>query len=137
MRGAASGPHAERLRALIVIMWRAGLRISETLALAESDLDAERGSLVVRHGKGDKRREVGMDDWGWQQLAAWRAARLELPIGSLLCVINGPGRGGRGPLLPLERAFALPRLARACPVASLHTSCATRTPSRWHAKEFR
>lgn len=84
---------AERLRALIVIMWLAGLRISETLALVESDLDPERGSVVVRHGKGDKRREVGMDARGWQQLAAWRAARLELPVGSLLCVINGPGRG--------------------------------------------
>ncbi|MDQ3631950.1 MAG: tyrosine-type recombinase/integrase, partial [Actinomycetota bacterium] len=70
MRHAGTGPHAERLRALIVIMWRAGLRIGETLALAESDLDVERGSVLVRHGKGDKRREVGMDDWGWQQLSS-------------------------------------------------------------------
>ena len=34
-----------------------------------------------------------MDDWGWQQLAAWRTCRLELPVGTLLCIINGSGRG--------------------------------------------
>jgi integrase len=50
-----------RTRALIVLLWRAGLRISE--ALAESDLDCERGGVLVRRGKGDKRREVGMDAW--------------------------------------------------------------------------
>lgn len=25
------------------------------------------GAMLIRHGKGGKRREVGMDDWGWQQ----------------------------------------------------------------------
>jgi site-specific recombinase XerD len=44
-----------------VILWRAGLRIGEALTLAETDLDARRGAVLVRHGKGDKRREVGMD----------------------------------------------------------------------------
>lgn len=33
--------------------------------LAEGDLDARRGSLLVRHGKGGRRREIGMDAWGW------------------------------------------------------------------------
>ena len=47
--------------------WRAGLRISEALALNETDLDPDRGSLLVRHGKSDKRREVGMDRWAWSQ----------------------------------------------------------------------
>jgi site-specific recombinase XerD len=37
---------------LIVVLWRAGLRISEALALAESDLDAVQGSVLIRHGKG-------------------------------------------------------------------------------------
>ena len=35
MRAAGDGPYAVRLRALIVILWRSGLRISEALALAE------------------------------------------------------------------------------------------------------
>ena len=71
MRNAGSGPHAARLRALIVVLWRAGLRIHEALALAEADLDPRRGSLLVRRGKGGRRREVGMDDWAWEQLEPW------------------------------------------------------------------
>ena len=39
MRSAGDGAHGQRLRALIVIMWRAGLRIQEALALTEGDLD--------------------------------------------------------------------------------------------------
>jgi hypothetical protein len=35
-------------RALIVLLWRASLRISEALAVAESDLDALRGSVLAR-----------------------------------------------------------------------------------------
>jgi integrase len=56
------------LRALIVVLWRAGLRISEALALQESDLDRSRGAVLIRHGKSGKRREVGMDRWAWEQL---------------------------------------------------------------------
>ena len=39
------------------------------------------------------RREIGMDAWGWEQLRPWLAARVELPIGPLFCVIDGPTRG--------------------------------------------
>ena len=35
-------------------------------ALSEHDLDAQRGSVLVRCGKGGRRREVGMDRWGWE-----------------------------------------------------------------------
>ena len=61
MRAAGDDAHGRRLRGLIVILWRAGLRIQEALALAESDLDQRRGALLVRRGKGGRRREVGMD----------------------------------------------------------------------------
>ena len=43
------------------MLWRAGLRICEALALTEADLDARRGSLLVRRGKGGRRREVAAD----------------------------------------------------------------------------
>src|SRR5829696_7080861 len=39
MRAAGDGAHGRRLRGLIVILWRAGLRVQEALALAEGDLD--------------------------------------------------------------------------------------------------
>ena len=87
------GAHGRRLRGLIVILWRAGLRIQEALDLTEADLDQRRGSLLVRRGKGGRRREVGMDDWGWQELQPWLELRVALPVGPLFCVINGPTRG--------------------------------------------
>ena len=93
MREASDDRHGFRLRALIVVLWRSGLRVAEALALGEADLDPRRGSLLVRNGKGGRRREIGMDAWGWEQLGPWLAARLELPVGPLFCVIDGPTRG--------------------------------------------
>ena len=93
MRTAGDGAHGRRLRGLIVILWRAGLRIQEALSLAEADLDHRRGALLVRRGKGGRRREVGMDAWAWEQLHQWLELRVEFPVGPLFCVINGPTRG--------------------------------------------
>jgi site-specific recombinase XerD len=93
MRGAGDRVHGLRLRGLIVVLWRAGLRIQEALTLTEADLDRRRGSLLVRRGKGGRRRQVGMDDWAWEQLEPWLTARIELPVGPLFCVVNGPTRG--------------------------------------------
>jgi integrase len=60
MRAVGDRPDGHRLRALIVLLWRAGLRIGEALALQESDLDRGRGAVIVRRGKGGKRRDRGM-----------------------------------------------------------------------------
>jgi site-specific recombinase XerD len=68
MRQARTHRYGQRLRGLIVLLWRAGLRISEALALTESDLEVDRGSVLVRRGKGGRRRDVGMDEWAWDQL---------------------------------------------------------------------
>jgi site-specific recombinase XerD len=69
------GVHGARARGLIVVLWRAGLRIQEALDLSELDLDRRRGSVLVRRAKGSRRREVGMDDWGFEQLEPWLLAR--------------------------------------------------------------
>ena len=95
MRTAGEGPNGARLRALIVVLWRAGLRISEALDLAETDLDRSRGAVLVRRGKGGRRREVGMDHWAWDQLQPWLEIRARLPVGALLCVIHGATAGRR------------------------------------------
>jgi integrase len=65
MRQAGHTRYGYRRNALIVVLWRAGLRIQEALSLAETDLDQRRGSILVRRGKNDRRREVGMDAWAW------------------------------------------------------------------------
>jgi site-specific recombinase XerD len=93
MRQTPDDRHGFRVCALIVVLWRAGLRVKEALALAEPDLDERRGSLLVRSGKGGRRREIGMDAWGWEHLRPWLAARADLPVGPLFCVIDGSTRG--------------------------------------------
>ena len=62
MRAAGDGPEAMRLRGVMIVLWRAGLRISEALALAETDLDRQRGVVLVRAGKGGRRRGPGWTD---------------------------------------------------------------------------
>jgi integrase len=52
MRHAADDRHGWRVRAMIVVLWRAGLRVQEAIALAEHDLDHRRGSLLVRNACG-------------------------------------------------------------------------------------
>ncbi len=93
MRTAGPGDHGDRIRALIVILWRAGLRINEALSLAETDLEPRRGSILVRCGKGGKRREVGMDEWTWERIEPWRRVRTGLPVGPFFCVLDGATRG--------------------------------------------
>lgn len=93
MKHAGDRPHGLRARGLIVILWRAGLRIAEALALTESDLEPSQSAIVVRHGKGGRRRIVGMDEWGWGQLRPWLEFRRGLPIGPLFCAINPPASG--------------------------------------------
>jgi len=56
-----------RYQAIAMVMYGAGLRIAEALALEVGDVDAARGVLRVRHGKGNKAREVSLSpalyDW--------------------------------------------------------------------------
>src|SRR6478752_3267042 len=89
MRCCGDGLHGLRARGLIAVLWRSGPRVQEALDLTELDLDRRRGSLLVRRGKGGRRREVGMDDWGFEQLEPWLRARQAMPVGPLLCVIDG------------------------------------------------
>ena len=109
MRVAGERPSGWRMRGLIVVLWRAGLRISEALALTEADLGHDRGSLLVRCGKGGRRREVGMDEWGWTQRRPWLEHRVALPVGPLFCIINGPTAGA--PWIPTSVRAQLRRLA--------------------------
>jgi integrase len=132
MRSAGDGVHGRRLRGLIVVLWRAGLRLCEALALAEADLDARRGSLLVRRGKGGRRREVGMDDWAWEQLAPWLDVRVELPVRPLFCVVNGATRGR-----PWAAAAARTELRRVAREAGVRRRFAPHQLRHAHAVEMR
>jgi len=85
-------PTGVRNRALIAVLWRSGLRISEALALELRDLDLQAGSLRVRHGKGDKSRTVGVDEQTAAILARWIDRRRKLSPGArapIFCTLAG------------------------------------------------
>jgi site-specific recombinase XerD len=131
MRAAGDGANGRRLRGLIVILWRAGLRIHEALALAEVDLDRRRGAVLVRRGKGGRRREVGMDAWAWEELEPWLELRVELPVGPLFCVLTGPTRGR-----PWSSAAARSDLRRTAVAAGVRRRFAPHQLRHAHAVEM-
>jgi site-specific recombinase XerD len=65
MRHARNALHGDRLNGLIVVLWRAGLRINEALSLQKVIWISAAGRFSSGHGKNDRRREVGMDAWAW------------------------------------------------------------------------
>ncbi|MBV9810990.1 MAG: tyrosine-type recombinase/integrase [Solirubrobacterales bacterium] len=128
MRQAGHDRHGLRIRALIAVLWRGGLRISEALALNETDIDARRGSLMIRHGKGDKRREAGMDPFGFEQLAAWLTHRVLLPPDRCSACLTAPLAAGGGRPPPPEPSYATSRSRPASGAASRLISSVMPTP---------
>jgi len=102
-------PTGIRNRALIVLLYRAGLRISEALALRPKDLDAEAGALRILHGKGDRSRLVGLDAGAWAVIQLWLEKRRSEGLTarqSVFCTLKGQ---------PMKAAYVralLPRLAK-------------------------
>jgi integrase len=131
MRQAGDSFHRARLRALIVLLWRAGLRINEALTVTEHDLDAPLGAMLIRRGKGGRRREVAMDPWGWEHLRPWLEPRLRLPVGPLLCVIDGQTRGR-----PWASDAARAQLRRVAAVAGVRRRFAPHQFRHTHAVEL-
>jgi len=85
-----------RNRALIVVLWRGGLRCQEALDLELRDVDRDAGTLTIRHGKGNRRRVIGLDAPAFAVLEQWLACRagLGVPRGSaVFCTITHPNIG--------------------------------------------
>jgi len=78
-----------------------------------------------------------MDAWGWEQLLPWLELRRALPVGRLLCVINGATRGRHWSPAAARAELRRTPPRQECGVASRHISSDTRTPSRWPTKAFR
>lgn len=93
IRSCPDDPYGLRRKTLIIFLWRAGLRIGEALALKESDLGRDSHAVIVRNGKGGKRRISGMDEWAWAQIEPWLDFRKTLPVGELICNIQGVTAG--------------------------------------------
>ena len=96
-----------RNRALLWLLYRTGLRITEALDLRLQDLD--RPKVTVALGKGGKTRTVAMSPDAWAALDLWLARRKAkaVPAGSpVFCTLRG-GWIGHGYIRQmLERAKA-------------------------------
>ena len=68
-------PTGLRNRALIALLYRAGLRINEALSLYPKDLDLADGSIRVLNGKGGRSRTVGLDPDAAAVIERWLEAR--------------------------------------------------------------
>jgi len=87
-----SAPTGVRNRALIVILWRGGLRVSEALALTPKDVDRVNGTLHVLDGKGGKQRMVALDPLAFGVIERWLDVRKQLQVPShapLICTLAG------------------------------------------------
>jgi integrase/recombinase XerD len=60
-------------QAIAMVMYGAGLRISEVLALEVTDIDAARGVIRIRHGKGGKAREAKLSPFLYEWLRQYWA----------------------------------------------------------------
>lgn len=71
---------ATKYRAFFSTIYAGGLRLDEASRLETSDIDAARGVIHVRHGKGDKERLVGLSPQLLTMLRAyWKADRPQPP----------------------------------------------------------
>jgi len=68
MRQAGTGVHGARIRGLIVVLWRLGFESAKPWIWPRRSSIRGAAPSLVRRGKGGKRRESGMDDWGWEQI---------------------------------------------------------------------
>ena len=105
----AKCPTGQRNRALIILLWRGMLRVSEALALRPKDLDLEAGTVRVLHGKGDKARTVGLDPQACAVIQVWLSQREKIGMNGvhpLFCTLAGE---------PIKTSYVrslLPRLGR-------------------------
>jgi integrase/recombinase XerD len=86
-----TAPTGIRDRALIALMWRAGLRVSEALDLMPKDVNMAAGEVTVLRGKGDRQRTLGLDDDTLSVLQVWLDRRKTFGFRSapLFCTLGG------------------------------------------------
>jgi site-specific recombinase XerD len=90
------GPLGVRNRALIALLWRSGLRISEALALRPADLNEREGTVRVRNGKGRKDRVAVIDAEALGYLRGWLEVRRANGINGRATIFCSVASGARG-----------------------------------------
>lgn len=97
-------PTAVRNRALVLLLWRSGLRVGEAIELERRDVRLVEFAapadalLVVRKGKGGRSRTVGVHQEAQAALEAWLSWRNRLGLAhhrALFCTLSSHARGAR------------------------------------------
>jgi integrase/recombinase XerC len=104
----ARAPTGIRNRALVVTLYRAGLRLDEALALLPADVDPAAGAIRIGRGNPAHLRQAGIDSAALAIIEHWREARAALGVGPdspFFCTLSG------GPIHPAYVRQLLPRLA--------------------------
>ena len=110
-------PTGIRNRALITVLYRAGLRLDEALHLDPVHIDTQAGWIRVLHGKGDRARTVGLDPGACAMVELWLGERIcaagivHTHCTDVFCTLKGR-RVSAGYVRTL-----LPRLARRAGIA--------------------
>lgn len=106
MKRLGRGACGDRDRAIMMIMWRAGGRISETLKIRPRDINPAAGTVHFKYGKGSKAqrykpRTVAIDDEAMAVITKWLDTRqrilatTDIPSASapLFIIVKGASRG--------------------------------------------
>ena len=134
MRAAGGGLNGGRIRGLIVVLWRAGLRIQEALDLHERDLDPRwRTARPPRQGRPPARGWDGRVGLGAPHSLGCRAARASARTALLHHRRPNPRATVATDRRALPAGAASPSRQR-CVAGSRLISCATPMPSRWRGR---
>lgn len=83
-------PTGIRNRAMLTLLYRSGLRVSEVLALRPSDVNLDAHTVRVLHGKGNKATTRGFHPSATDALARWLDKRKGMGVrGPLFCTLAG------------------------------------------------
>lgn len=85
-------PTGIRNKAMLYLGYRAGLRLSEVLALYSKDMKTDKGVMRVLHGKGDNARTVVLPPDACVDLDRWLYKRWVMKLSSripLFCTPDG------------------------------------------------
>ncbi len=116
-----------RNAALFTVLYRSGLRISEALDLHLKDVDRRQATLTILHGKGDKRRVVGVDPQAMLLVERWLDHR-KAPRGApVFCTLTGR---------PLDASYVRRALRRAADKAGIEKRVHPHGLRHTHAAEL-
>lgn len=107
--------HGARDAALLAVLYGAGLRRAEAVALNLADFDSESGELRIRSGKGRKPRTVYVTNGAREAVAAWLEVRGP-EAGPLFLAVDKAGNVRPGQLTPGAVYQILERLQGAAKV---------------------